>query len=252
MSSTRWPIGLVLALTFVSCTPGDPTVQEIVDRSIHAHGGELLNQGRVDFIFRDQAFTLERNQGMFTYAREYADSTGLNIRESITNDGYSRFENGSEVPVDSITFVRIGNQVNSVAYFTLLPIPLNDPAVVKTDLGNASIFDEPYHRVGISFKQDGGGKDHHDEFVVWIHADRYTMDYFAYFFFTDDTGSRFRSVDGVHEINGVRLNDYLNWTHDDVGPESLVRFDSLFQADALRLVSEVHIDSVRVTPLAAN
>lgn len=252
MSSPRWLVGVVLTFTLVSCTPGDLTVQEIVDRSIDAHGGDILNHGRVEFMFRDQAFTLERNQGQFSYARVYADSTGLNIRESITNEGYSRFENGTEVPVDSITFVRIGNQVNSVAYFTLLPIPLNDPAVVKTDLGGATILDEPYHRIGISFVQDGGGKDHHDEFVVWIHTERYTMDYFAYFFFTDDTGSRFRSLDGVHEVGGVRLNDYLNWTHDDVGPESLVRFDSLFQADALRLVSEVHIDSVRVTPLVTD
>jgi hypothetical protein len=244
-----FPPGLLfIALLFASCASEPETAQDVVDRAIQAHGGEIINASRITFEFRGDTFVLDRHEGMFSYERHWTDSSGTAIREVINNDGTFLFHDDRPMPVDSLMHRRIGNSVNTVAYFTLLPIPLNDPAVIKEDLGTTEIKGEPYRKIGITFTPEGGGRDHQDRFLVWIHAERYTMDYFAYWYYTDDTGSRFRSVDGLHEVAGVRLQDYLNLAYDGLDYESINRYDDLYNADSLRLVSEVRISNVQVAP----
>lgn len=241
--------GLLLAgLLFASCDSAPETAQDVVDRSIQAHGGDIINASRISFEFRGHSFVLDRHDGLFSYERHWTDTTGVAVREVINNDGTFLYHDDHPMAVDSLTDRRIGNNVNTVAYFTLLPIPLNDAAVIKEDLGRVEIKGEPYYKIGITFTPEGGGRDHEDRFLVWIHADRFTMDYFAYWYFTDATGSRFRSVDGVHEVAGVRLQDYLNLAHDGLDYDSIVRYDALYNADSLRLVSDVRISNVTVQP----
>ena len=229
-----------------SGAPAD--VQAVVDSAIARHGGGVLDNARIEFDFRDYHFVLDRNDGMFSYSRTYTDSTGRVHEEIINNDGIFKNIDGEAVPVDSTLYRRIGDNVNSVAYFTLLPNPLNDPAVIKEDLGTVSMKGEPYRKVGITFRQEGGGRDYQDRFLVWIHEEDYTMDYFAYYYFTDETGSRFRVADSIHSVGGVRLADYLNLTRDSLTARTIDRYDRLFNADSLRLVSEVRIRNVTVEP----
>ncbi|MEQ9104319.1 MAG: DUF6503 family protein [Rhodothermales bacterium] len=239
---------LAAGLLFASCASAPETAQDVVDRAILAHGGDIIDASRITFEFRGDRFVLDRHDGLFSYERHRTDTTGTAIREVINNDGTFLYHDDRSMPVDSLTNRRIGNNVNTVAYFTLLPIPLNDPAVIKEDLGRVEIKGEPYRKIGVTFTPDGGGRDYQDRFLFWIHADRYTMDYFAYWYFTDDTGSRFRSVDGVHEVAGVRLQDYLNLAYDGLDFDSINRYDALYNADSLRLVSEVRISNVQVEP----
>ncbi len=72
------------------------------------------------------------------------------------------------------------------------------------------------------------------------------MDYMAYYFYTDEEGARFREATNVRQIEGVRIADYLNYTADGLSYESIERFDELFNADSLELVSEVNLDDVRI------
>lgn len=227
-------------------TPSD--VQAVVDRAIDRHGGSVMDNARIEFDFREYHFVLDRHDGMFSYSRTYTDSTGWLHEEIINNEGIFKNIDGSPVPVDSALHRRIGDNVNSVAYFTLLPNPLNDAAVIKEDLGTVQIEEEPYRKIGITFAPDGGGRDYQDRFMVWIHESDYTMDYFAYYYFTDETGSRFRVADSVHSVQGVRLADYLNLAHDGLTARTIERYDRLYTADSLRLVSEVRIENVTVTP----
>lgn len=247
-----------LAVAIVACG-GEPSdegtrddapadVQTVVDRSIARHGGGVMDNARIEFDFREYHFVLDRNDGMFSYERTYTDSTGRLHEEIINNDGIFKNIDGEAVPVDSALHRRIGDNVNSVAYFTLLPNPLNDPAVIKQDLGSVRMKGEPYRKVGITFEEEGGGRDYQDRFLVWIHENDYTMDYFAYYYFTDETGSRFRVADSIHSVGGVRLADYLNLTYDGLNARTIDRYDGLFNADSLRLVSEVRIENVTVDP----
>ncbi len=84
------------------------------------------------------------------------------------------------------------NSVNSVAYFALLPFRLNDAAVNKRYIGTSEIKGEPYFEIEVTFQQKGGGKDHDDVFIYWIHQQHFTMDYLAYSFIVDGGGTRFR------------------------------------------------------------
>ncbi len=239
-------------LLLLGCSSGDApsnsTAQMTIDRAIAAHGGDIINNSRITFDFRGFAFALERENGRFQYERSFVDEEGMRIREGLNNDGYFRDVNDQPVVLDSLDRRRIGDNVNSMAYFTLLPVNLNDPAVVKKYLGRVTIKGAPYHKIGITYRPEGGGRDYQDRFLVWIHAEAFTMDYYAYWYFTDETGSRFRSMDVIHEVGGVRLRDEMNWTHDDLTADTIHRFDELFDADSLRLVSEIRLENITVTP----
>lgn len=226
----------------------DSPAQRAVDQAISAHGGDVINNSRITFDFRGYSFALERENGRFQYERSFVDTTGTPVREGLNNDGYFRYIDEKPVVLDSLERRRIGDNVNSLAYFTLLPVNLNDPAVIKEYLGEVTIKGAPYHKIGITYRQENGGRDHQDRFLVWIHADAHTMDYYAYWYFTDETGSRFRSMDVIHEVGGVRLRDELNWTHDDLTAFTIDRYDTLYDTDSLRLVSEIRLENITVTP----
>jgi len=248
-----WPWVLLPALTafvmlLAGCEKGPMTAQEIVDAAIERHGGDIMDHARIEFDFRNTHFILDRNDGMFSYERIYTDSLGREHHEIFDNDGTHKFVDGEAVEVDSLTNRRIGTDVNSVAYFTLLPNPLNDPAVIKEDLGTVEMDGVTYRKIGITFRQDGGGRDFQDRFLVWIREETHTMDFFAYYYYTDETGSRFRRADRIHEVGGVRLADYLNFTYDSLTVQTIDRYDVLYNRDSLRLVSEVRIENITVTP----
>lgn len=222
-----------------------------------AHGSEVLDQAELTFAFRGTPFMLRREGGQFRYARTLADSLGRTIEQVVDNDGVHWHIDGHEVSQLFETDQPLRSAetaVNSVAYFALLPLPLRDPAVQLRSLGPETIRGEPYERVEVTFAQEGGGRDYTDRYLYWFHADRHTMDYLAYTYELganetgpNATGSRFREVLRVQDVNGVRMQDYRNLTA-DVG-EALERYPTLYEADSLRVVSEVVLDSVRVTPL---
>jgi hypothetical protein len=54
--------------------------------------------------------------------------------------------------------------------------------------------DKQYDVVGVTFGQDGGGKDFDDEFHYWINKQTHKVDYLAYSYRTNDGGVRFRTA----------------------------------------------------------
>lgn len=88
--------------------------------------------------------------------------------------------NGSKVELPEERENAYANSVNSVIYFALLPHGLNDAAVNKEYLGEAIIKDQPYHKIKVTFDPEGGGSDHEDEFIYWIHQKSNSMDFLGY------------------------------------------------------------------------
>ena len=173
----------------------------------------------------------------------------------VDNEGAHRFAEGREVDIDSLTTRRINSDVNSVAYFALLPLPLNDEAVQKRYVGSQTIRGEPYDIVEVVFEQEGGGRDYQDVFVFWFHADRHTMDYLAYTYIlgADETGPnatgiRFREAGNVREVGGYRIQDYRNLTA-DAGTD-LSEMGLKFEAGELRVVSDIQLEDAQVVPVA--
>ncbi|MEL6704899.1 MAG: DUF6503 family protein [Bacteroidota bacterium] len=233
---------------------GDAFARALLDTTIAVHGGDVLDRARMRFVFRGTPFTLTRDGGRFVYERTRTDEAGRSVRDVLDNDGLRREVGGITVSMDDREARRAATAVNSVAYFALLPAPLNAPAVTPRYLGQGVIAGETYERVEVAFAQDGGGRDWQDRFVYWLHTETHTLDYLAYSYELspgangpNDTGHRFREAFNVRTINGVRVQDYHHYTAD--GLAHLDGYAVLIGTDSLRLVSEVVLDSVTVEPL---
>ena len=240
----------VLALLLMEgCTPtSDADPQGIVDRAMAAHGSENLDQAEVEFDFRDRHFVVTRDGGRFTYERTFTDSTGADVRDVLTNDSLYREVDGERVELTEEERLSAETGVNSVVYFALLPYFLNDPAVEKRYLGEATIEGEPYDKVEVTFQEEGGGQDYQDRYVYWFHQDEHTMDYLAYSFEVNGGGTRFRQAVNPRVVGGVRFADYLNGGADTLGTP-IHRYDEMLAAGEIDPISEIELKNIDVRPL---
>lgn len=225
--------------------------RSIIEQTREQHGSDILERAVVEFDFRGDHYTVRHDGGIFSYERIYTDSMGRRVREVLTNDSLHQVIDGERRQLSANEQLSVETTVNSVVYFALLPYYLNDPAVQPRYLGTSTIQGAPYHEVEVTFTREGGGRDWQDRFVYWIHRDRLTMDYFAYYYHTGGGGSRFREAVNVRSIEGVRFADYINYTvpEDTLGVSSVEQYDKLFEAGSLEKVSEVRLHNIEVRPL---
>lgn len=235
----------LLLITITSCqTEKRPDAQLIVDQAIAVHGGENYEKSAISFRFRDRQYRALRDGGAFVYSRTFTDSTGQQVRDVLSNSGFSRTVNDVEVELPEERQKAFSASVNAVIYFALLPYALNDAAVRKTYLGEATIKGEPYHKIKVTFAQEGGGEGYQDVYVYWFHQQRHTMDYLAYSFQENGGGTRFREAINPRTVGGIRFQDYLNYTYK--GDMPLENYDRAFEAGKLEKVSEIVLVSLEV------
>lgn len=251
-------ISVLLASVLLFCVGGcqapdaPPSAATIIDSAIVAHGGPVLKEAVVTFQFRGNRYVLRHDEGRFHYRRTYTDSLDRTVTEGITNDSIYRRINGQTVSLSPSERRSVETTVNSVSYFVLLPEPLGDSAVQPTYSGRDTIDGVPYHRVKVTFRREGGGRDWQDVFMYWFRTDTYAMDYLAYAYGlgpSEEPGTRFREAYNVRYIHGVRFADYSNYTADTLSADRLAQYPDLWVRDAVRLVSSVEIDSVEVRSL---
>lgn len=235
--------GLMGLFILAACTT-QPDAQQIIDRSIAAHGGEQLQQSHLRFDFRKKHLEVNFENGRFRYESFLNDSIGQ-VHDVLTNEGFSREVNGQLLDLSEEDNIKYMNTLNSIVYFALLPYYLNDPAVNKRLLGITTIEGEPYYEIKITFDQEGGGTDYEDEFVYWIHQEDYTMDYLAYSFHVNDGGTRFREAYNVREIGGIRFADYINY-ESTVEDFALEDYEQLFQEGKVKELSRIELEQVEV------
>ncbi len=239
------------------CTapPPDPATNmgAYLDTVIAAHGGDRLDRAVVTFTFRGDAFMLRRNDGQFQYERTTTDSLGRSVVEGLTNTDVYRVVEGDTLTLSPDERSTVATAVNSVAYFALLPYPLQDPPVQATYAGPDTIKSTAYHRVAVSFGE-GGGQDYEDVFLYWFAQDTHAMDYLAYAFGvggpTEDQGTRFREAFNVRTVNGVRWADYRNYRDATLGPDALAAYPHAWADSAVEGVSTVALRDISVQPLA--
>lgn len=249
-------LSVFIATWAAGCAAEEPdpatNVEAYIDAVIDAHGGDVLDRAIVTFTFRGAEFTLEREDGRFHYRRAYADSLDQRVVEGITNEDVYRVVEADTVAIDADTRGSIETTVNSVAYFALLPYPLQDPPVQATYAGPDTVGETRYHRVAVTFGQ-GGGADYQDEFLYWFDANTHAMDYMAYAFGVggpeEDQGTRFREAYNVRRMEGVRFADYRNYVSESIEPGTLSRYPAHWRDDAVELVSTVELENVAVQPL---
>ena len=234
----------LLLLAAFSCAE-KPNADKIIDNAITVAGGGLIFKSTIDFDFRDRHYKSIRDGGTYQYERIFMDSTDT-IRDVLNNDGFERFTNGEPTDVADTMAVKYSASVNSVLYFALLPYGLNDTAVNKSYLGESIIKDKSYHKVEVSFKQEGGGEDFQDIFIYWVSTTNHTVDYLAYSYEENDgVGSRFREAYNVRNVSGIRFVDYVNYKYE--GNEFvLADYDKAFEQGALKKLSVIELENVEV------
>ncbi len=222
------------------------SADEIIDKTIENAGGENYRNATIEFKFRENQYKSVRNGGEFLLERQIIDSLGVDtIKDVVSNTGYKRFLNDSLITVPDTMVVKYTGSINSVHYFAHLPYGLNDRAVNKKMVGDAEINGMPYYQLKVTFSQDGGGTDHHDEFLYWIHKENFTIDYLAYKFHVNEGGLRFREAYNPRVIEGIRFVDYKNYTQEDFDTD-LCQLDELFEEGKLELLSRIETEDVHV------
>lgn len=239
---------LAILLLFASCQNEKEqfSADEIINKTIATAGGDIYKNASIDFKFRDNQYKSVRNGGEFLLEREIIDSLGIDtILDVVSNTGYKRFLNDSLITVPDSMVVKYTGSINSVHYFAHLPYGLNDKAVNKKLVGDAEINGMPYYQLKVTFSQNGGGTDHHDEFLYWIHKENFTIDYLAYKFHINEGGLRFREAYNPRVNEGIRFVDYKNYTQDDFNTD-LCQLDELFEEGKLKLLSKIETTDVHV------
>lgn len=238
-------------LTLAGCGTSEspPSATAIIDSARAAHGAPVLERAVVTFGFRGDDYRIRQDEGRYHYRRSYTDSLGRSVAEGLMNEGAYRVVEGDTVSLSTSEQDEVKTTVNSVTYFALLPEPLDDAAVQPSYLGRDTIGGVPYHRVRVTFRQEGGGEDWEDVFLYWFRTDTYTMDYLAYAYGQgpdEEPGTRFREAYNVRRVQGVRMADYHNYTVDTLSAEQMAQYPELLARDAVRHVSDIELDSVQV------
>lgn len=244
---------LVLALIPVlSCQQKQHPIedpQEIVDRAIEASGGDLYKGSKFRFVFRDREYISERDNGQRVLKRITVTDSGR-IEDVRIGSRFQRSVDGVLQNLPDTTSQKYSESVNSVHYFAYLPYGLNDRAVNKEYLGSVEIGDSTYHKVRVTFDQEGGGTDYEDVFVYWFDTDSYLPAYLAYEYHTNGGGKRFRAAYNPRVVGGIRFLDYRNYKYE--GPLPVSDLDSLYQKGDLELLSRIELEAIRVDPDSYN
>lgn len=239
---------MLVSVISLSCGTSEKKTEaeKIIEKSIEASGGENYENAEIEFTFRNRRYKSKRNKNMFRLERIVKDSTGKTTHDILSNEGLKRFVNKKAVTVPDSMVTRISDGVNSVHYFVQVPFVLHSPAAIKKLSGEDEVEGEPYYEVEVSFRKEGGGTDHHDKFVYWIHKENFTVDYLAYQFFTNNGGIRFRKAVNPRVKEGIRFVDYQNY-ETEVLSTPLNELDSLYEEGALKFFSKINTENIEVS-----
>ena len=227
LKCAQLPAGLlacVFLLALGTCAPAtsdasEPavTAEAIIERSVIHHGMERFDSVLIELTFRDHDYAFINDHGRFAYMRMGTDSLGAEVHDLLTNQGLERIYNGDSKALSPKDSAAYASSVNSVRYFFMLPYSLLDPAVNAELLDSVSIEGVAYDCVRITFDQEGGGTDFDDVYHYFFRRDSGALDYLAYTFEVDGGGLRFRKAVNQRRVDGVLVQDYLNFGVD--GPD---------------------------------
>ncbi|NHF60897.1 hypothetical protein FK220_016210 [Flavobacteriaceae bacterium TP-CH-4] len=261
MNTTRL-IFLLVPILFISCNQKDASKKTVTEEAIpaknqdatkknradiltqetiSAHGGELYDKAHYAFTFRNKRYTFRNDKGRYIYTVKSVKN-GDEIYDTLENGRLTRRIDNNIISLSEKDVAKYSEALNSVIYFATLPHKLADPAVNRTYLGTTTIKNNPYDILGITFQEEGGGKDFDDEFHYWINQDTKTVDYLAYSYSTNDGGVRFRAAYNPRNIDGIRFQDYINYEAPIGTP--LKELPKLYEEGRLKALSRIITEDV--------
>lgn len=244
-------IFLSCILLLFTCKDSEPTdkAQSIVDAAIKAHGSKIFDRSTIQFKFRDRNYKSSRQDGKYIYSR-FWDSLGTVIHDELSNNGFIRHVGQTMINLDSKKIESFTSSVNAVFYFFALPFNLNDPAVIKEYLGEVTLMDKKYDKIKVSFKQNEADRLIHDDtYVYWFNKDDHMLDFLAYDYTEpDEKGQRFRQAINRRNVNGLIVQDYINFKpKNDSIPILVTNLDEAWAGNQLKELSKIINELVKVT-----
>ncbi len=239
----KYLLAIFILLILVSCDK-EPSVDEIIDSSIEAYGGQKVFNSIIEFDFRERHYLARYHNYEFQLIRTFSDSTGLFIDE-LTNDGFTRTHNDSLVVLDEEWTGKYSRSVNSVIYFFRIPFVFKDGAVKPELLGSIIMKGEDYYKLRINFSEEGGGDDFDDSFIYMINKDTYYIDYFAYSYSTDGGGKRFREAINPRTVNGLYAVDYINYEPMDM-EVAIEDYDKYYLEGGMKELSRIENENISI------
>jgi hypothetical protein len=238
---------IILVVFAASCKPATKTLtpQQIIDKSLVASGTDKASLSTIAFDFRKRNYQATRNNGKFSLVR-ITKNDSTTTKDVLSNSGFERYINDEFVIVPDSMAVRYSGSVNSVHYFSVLPFGLNDPAVKKKFLKEATVKGKQYYKIEVRFSEEGGGEDFDDVFIYWIGKEDFLLDYLAYSYRVNGGGMRFREATNKRIVNGIRFVDYNNYKAKNASTK-LENLDKAFENSTLNKLSEINLENVTVT-----
>lgn len=222
------------------------SAEEIIDKSIAVSGGANYVTNDISFGFRDMEYTATGPKQKRVLTRSFKKDSVM-IKDIRTPNDFKRYVNDSLLVLsDSLANV-YANSVNSVHYFAYLPYGLNDVAVNKRYLGKVTLDAAEYHKIEVTFDQEGGGDDFDDVYVYWFNSNTYKPEFLAYEFQVNGGGQRFRKAFNERTVGGIRFVDYQNFKSIALD-NPIQHIDKLYESGKLELLSEIKLENVTVNP----
>ena len=233
---------VVFSLGLSACNQ-TPSAQNIIDKSIHYYGMDDLEEKTINFDFREFHFRIELNGDDWFYERSFTDSTLGKVKDQLSAKGFVREIDGLVVPQSTKDSLKYAESVNSVVYFALLPLKLNDDAVEKKFMRTVMCNGRSYHQVEVKFKKENGGSHFDDVYYFWFKEKDSSLDYFAY----SSGGNRFRAVNGLVKVDGgFFFQNYINLENKGDQKVPLSDYHLLFEQDKLSRLSEINLSNIKV------
>ena len=242
----KYIFGLVI-IALMSCQTSENTLtsEEIVEKAIVYSGKSKLNSNILKFDFRKYSYKATPTCDGFKFERI---SKTKPIRDVLVNDELTRYSKDSIVKLADSTAFSYYESVNSVHYFTQLPLRLKDEAVTLSNLGKEEIQDKTYHKIQVKFSEDGGGVDFEDVYIYWFDVENFSMDYLAYSFIVNEGGLRFRKAINRRKIKGVVFQNYENYKP-KAKSKNLKDIGKMYENDELELLSLIENEAIELTSI---
>lgn len=242
-SCFRFIFLLWISAQFLACHE-PPNPQKIIDETIAISGGDAYENSFIEFDFRDAHYKVQKNMDNYKMMRTFKGENSV-ITDVMSKELFKRSINHKNVNVPDSMINKYRNSINSVFYFALLPYGLNDEAVMKKYLDQVELEGNDYHKIQISFQEEGGGEDFEDVYIYWINSETKKIDFLAYSFLVDGGGLRFRKAYNERYVNGIRFVDYHNYKAD---PKEIQLTDMAreYEAGKLKEVSRIELKNIKV------
>jgi len=228
----------------------EETAQQVVDRAIAFHGGDLYRASQTSLTITSRSGSFQivsRIDGDRYDQTVLSEGKNGSRKVRVTNDSVEVWENGRPVAVEPGQEQRLRDFVSARVYFPFLPYRLDDPGVHKEDLGTEEWDGRRLRKIKVTFDA-GSSTDAQDEYLYWFDPESGRLEQFAYSFVSGGGGLRLRKGFNYRRVGGLLFFDSDNLGLDGPGMR-VEQITPAFAQEKMEKISTVGLTDIEVEPL---